>query len=108
MRTLVLRIHVPRITKAEIVDAVHEALADVTRKEAANIVETVLEVIKASLVQGEMLKISGFGNFVVRDKKERKGRDPQRDVPIVIRARRVLTFKPSVVLRTNMNRCDPR
>ena len=52
---------------------------------------------------GEMIKISGFGNFVVRAKKERIGRNPQTGAPIPISARRVLTFKPSQVLKTVLN-----
>jgi len=61
----------------------------------------------ADLERGEKIKISGFGNFVVRDKKDRMGRDPQRAVPILIPARRVLTFKPSQVLKNILNGLPP-
>ena len=69
--------------------------------------ETVFNVVKETLERGEKIKISGFGNFVVRDKKDRMGRDPQRAVPILIPARRVLTFKPSQVLKNILNGLPP-
>jgi integration host factor subunit alpha len=68
----------------------------------------VFDTMKDVLAVGEKIKISGFGNFVVRAKKERIGRNPQTGAPIPISSRRVLTFKPSQVLKTvlNPNRTD--
>ena len=73
------------------------------KKEAAEIVETVFDTIKETLERGEKIKISGFGNFVVRDKNARAGRNPQTGQEITISARRVLTFKPSQVLKNVLN-----
>ena len=70
---------------------------------AAEIVETVFNTIKETLENGEKIKISGFGNFVVREKKARIGRNPQTGEEITISARRVLTFKPSQVLKNALN-----
>ena len=66
-------------------------------------VETVFDTIKETLEKGEKIKISGFGNFVVRDKNARAGRNPQTGEEITISARRVLTFKPSQVLKNALN-----
>lgn len=91
------------MTKAEIVDSVYERVGGFSKKEAAEVVEAVFDTMKEVLAQGEKIKISGFGNFVVRDKKERIGRNPQTGAPIPISARRVLTFKPSQVLKGILN-----
>lgn len=91
------------MTKAEIVDSVYERVGGFSKKEAAEVVEAVFDTMKEVLASGEKIKISGFGNFVVRDKKERIGRNPQTGAPIPISARRVLTFKPSQVLKGILN-----
>lgn len=91
------------MTKADIVEAVYESLGGFSKKESAEIVEMVFETIKETLEQGEKIKISGFGNFVVRQKKERTGRNPQTGEEITIAPRRVLTFKPSQVLKNAIN-----
>jgi integration host factor subunit alpha len=72
-------------------------------KDAAKIVESVFEIMKDSLARGEKIKISGFGNFSVKDKKSRRGRNPQTGSEIEISARKVLTFKSSQVLRKALN-----
>ena len=95
------------MTKAEIVQAVYTRLGGFSKKESADLVDLVFETMKETLGRGEKIKISGFGNFVVRDKKDRMGRDPQRAVPILIPARRVLTFKPSQVLKNILNGLPP-
>jgi integration host factor subunit alpha len=74
-----------------------------SKKEAAEIVEMVFDTIKETLERGEKIKISGFGNFLVRDKKSRVGRNPQTGEEIEISARRVLTFRPSQVLKNALN-----
>ena len=91
------------MTKAEIVNAIYSKVGGFSKKEAADIVELVFETVKETLGRGEKIKISGFGNFVVRDKNARVGRNPQTGEEITISARRVLTFKPSQVLKNALN-----
>ncbi len=90
------------VTKADIIEAIYEKVG-FSKKEAADLVEMIFDLIKDTLAKGEKIKISGFGNFVVRDKKPRTGRNPQTGEAIKITQRRVLTFKPSQVLRSNVN-----
>jgi integration host factor subunit alpha len=90
------------MTKAELVEIICEKTA-FARQESAGFVEQVFEIIKETLEKGEKIKISGFGNFVVRKKRPRRGRNPQTGGEITISARRVLTFKPSSVLRKALN-----
>lgn len=91
------------MTKAEIVDAVYDKVGGFSKKEAAEVVEELFESMKDVLTRGEKIKVSGFGNFIVRQKKERTGRNPQTGEPIAISARRVLGFKPSQVLKGVLN-----
>lgn len=90
------------MTKADLVEAVHEKVG-FSKKESSDIVELVFDTMKSTLEDGEKIKISGFGNFEVRDKRSRVGRNPQTGEVIEISARRVLTFKPSQVLKTALN-----
>jgi integration host factor subunit alpha len=90
------------MTKADIVEKVYQKIG-FTKKEAARLVELVFDSIKNTLEQGEKVKISGYGNFVVRKKKERIGRNPQTGEQIKISARHVLTFRPSQVLKAILN-----
>ena len=90
------------MTKADIIEAVYEKVGGFSKKEAAEIVETVFDTIKQTLERGEKIKISGFGNFVVRDKKARIGRNPQTGEELIISARRVVTFKASELLKKRM------
>jgi integration host factor subunit alpha len=90
------------MTKAEIVEQIYEQVG-FSKKESAELVEKVFETIKDTLARGEKVKISGFGNFVVRPKNARKGRNPQTGEEILLDARRVLTFKPSLVLKNLLN-----
>ncbi len=90
------------MTKADLVEAVHTKVG-FSKKESADIVEMVFDTMKESLEHGERIKISGFGNFEVRDKRSRVGRNPQTGQVIEISARRVLTFKPSQVLKSALN-----
>ena len=91
------------VTKADIIDRVCERVGGFSKKEAADLVEKIFDVMKSTLEAGEKIKISGFGNFVVRDKNSRVGRNPQTGKEITISARRVLTFKPSQVLKNVLN-----
>jgi len=90
------------MTKADIVERVYEKVGT-SKKESAEVVETVLDIIKENLKNGEKVKISGFGNFSVRKKRPRRGRNPQTGGEIEITARKVLTFKPSQVLKKVLN-----
>jgi len=90
------------MTKADLVDAIHEKVG-FSKKEAADLVELIFDSMKEGLAHGGKIKISGFGNFVVRDKRSRMGRNPQTGQSIEISARRVLTFRPSQVLRAEVN-----
>ena len=94
------------MTKAEIVEQIYERVG-FSKKEAAELVEKVFDIMKETLAQGEKVKISGFGNFVVRQKNARKGRNPQTGQEILLEARRVLTFKPSLVLKNILNDEEP-
>jgi integration host factor subunit alpha len=91
------------MTKADIIERVYEGVGGFSKKEAADMVEIVFELMKKSLAENTKIKISGFGNFVVRSKKSRVGRNPQTGQPITIGARNVLTFKPSHVLKNELN-----
>ena len=94
------------MTKADIIEQVYEKVGGYSKKESAEIVETVFNVVKETLERGEKIKISGFGNFIVREKKSRVGRNPQTGEEIEISARRVLTFRPSQVLKNALNLSD--
>jgi integration host factor subunit alpha len=86
------------MTKADIVSAVYEKVG-LSKKEATDIVEIVLDTIKDTLKEGEMVKIAGFGNFVIRNKGARKGRNPKTGENIEITPRKVVTFKPSMIFK---------
>jgi|SRR6476661_7117173 len=90
------------MTKADIIEGVYEKVG-FSKKESAEIVELVFDTVKETLERGDKIKISGFGNFQVRQKKARVGRNPQTGKEIEISARRVLTFRPSQVLKTALN-----
>lgn len=91
------------MTKADIVQAVYTKLGGFSKKESSDLVDLVFETMKETLGRGEKIKISGFGNFVLRDKRQRQGRNPQTGDPIVITARRVLNFKASQLLKHALN-----
>ena len=90
------------MTKVDIIENIYEKVG-FSKKEVAKIVESVFDIIKESLQKEEKIKISGFGNFVVRRKRARRGRNPQTGDDIEIGARRILTFKPSQVLKGGLN-----
>jgi integration host factor subunit alpha len=91
------------MTKADIVGRI-QADTGLTKKESVEMVEAVFSIMKATLESGKTLKISGFGSFTVKQKKDRRGRNPQTGEAITIEARRILTFKPSHVLRNAINK----
>ena len=90
------------MTKVDIIESIYE-MVGFSKKEVAKIVESVFDIIKESLEKEDKIKISGFGNFVVRRKRSRRGRNPQTGEDIEIGARRILTFKPSQVLKGGLN-----
>jgi len=90
------------MTKADLVESVYERVG-FSKKEAARMVDMVFELMKEALEKGEMVKISGFGNFKVREKRARKGRNPQTGEVIEIAPRRVLTFRPSQTFKKLLN-----
>jgi integration host factor subunit alpha len=116
------------VTKAQIIDVVHQELQDngnqdITKRQSAELVECVFQTLKSEIrsLRDELeseadqlekdsskkperrLKISGFGNFIVRYKRSRPGRNPQNNKKITISSRYVLTFKPSAVLKKAIN-----
>ena len=91
------------LTKANIVDSVHYKLG-LSKSESARVVESVLEIIKETVANGEDVLISGFGKFCVKDKKKRRGRNPQTGEDLILGKRRVVIFKCSGVLRDKINR----
>jgi integration host factor subunit alpha len=93
------------MTKVDIVENIYEKVG-FSKKEVAKIVESIFDIIKENLQKEEKIKISGFGNFVVRRKRARRGRNPQTGDDIQITPRRILTFKPSQVLKATLNRSE--
>ena len=91
------------MTKAELVEIICEKTG-FTRHQSVEFLEQVFAIMKETLEKGEKIKISGFGNFAVREKRLRKGRNPKTGEEIAISARRVLTFKPSYILRKIVNK----
>ena len=90
------------MTKADIVEEVYQKVG-FSKKESAEIVDLVFEIIKETLERSENIKVSCFGSFVVRRKRARRGRNPQTGEEIEITPRNVLTFKPSLVLKKAVN-----
>ena len=90
------------VTKATIARSIEKQI-NVSTKESVSIVETLLELIKKSLESGDDVMISRFGKFTVNEKKERKGRNPANGSDMMLRARRVVTFRCSGKLRDKIN-----
>lgn len=90
------------VTRAHLSEAVYQEVG-LSRNESAELVETVLEEISSALERGEMVKISSFGSFAVRQKGERIGRNPKTGEEVPILPRRVLVFRASHVLKNRIN-----
>jgi integration host factor subunit alpha len=90
------------LTKAHIVDSVHNQTG-FPKNRSSEIVETLLEIIKRTLTSGEDVLVSGFGKFSVKEKKERKGRNPSTGGNMMLASRKVVTFKCSGKLRARVN-----
>jgi len=91
------------MTKADIAHVIYTRIGGFSKKESIDLVDLVFETMKETLGRGEKIKISGFGNFVLRDKRSRQGRNPQSGDPITITERRVLSFKASQILKNVLN-----
>jgi len=90
------------MTKADIIEKIYEKVG-FSKKESSELVELVFDIMKSTLEQGEKIKVAGFGNFEVKEKADRRGRNPQTGEEITISARKILTFKPSQVLKSLIN-----
>ena len=88
------------LTKADIADRLEEV--GLNKREAKEFVDAYFETIRTALEEGENVKLSGFGNFQLRDKKQRPGRNPKTGEEIPISARRVVTFRPGQKLRSRV------
>jgi integration host factor subunit alpha len=91
------------MTKADIAEKISDKCR-LNKKESQDIIEELFCIMKGTLEAGEELKISGFGKFEVKQKRPRKGRNPQTGETLTISARRILSFKPSALLREALNR----
>lgn len=91
------------MTKAEIIETVSDTCG-FSKKESSQLVECVFSLIKSCLESGDDLKISGFGKFEVKQKNSRRGRNPQTGEALEISARRILSFKPSQLLKDAVNK----
>jgi len=94
------------LTKADLSLQVYKNHDNITKAQAAEAVEAFLRLSKDTLIGGSDLLLSGFGKFNVRDKKARRGRNPKTGDPLLLDARRVITFQPSGVLRKKLNEDD--
>ena len=90
------------LTKQDLIDSIYNQ-ADLPKKESSQLVESILEIIKRTLEGGEDVLISGFGKFCVKDKRKRRGRNPQTGEDLMLGERRVVTFKCSGPLRDKIN-----
>lgn len=91
------------MTKADLIETIHTRTG-FSKKESTDLLETVFSIMKTTLESGSNLKISGFGSFEIKQKADRRGRNPQTGEAITISARRVLTFKPSTILKQALNK----
>ena len=91
------------LTKADLIQQVYKQHEGLTKIQATDSVETFLRISKNSLINGSDLLLSGFGKFNVKDKKSRRGRNPQTGEELILDARRVVTFSPSGILRDKVN-----
>ncbi len=90
------------LTKADLIDSIYNQI-DLPKAKSAHLVESVLEIIKKTLESGEDILISGFGKFSVKEKNDRRGRNPHTREDLMLDARRVVTFRCSGVLRDKIN-----
>ena len=94
------------LTKADIAEHLFNQLG-ISKREAKDMVEAFFEEIRQALERGEQVKISGFGNFDLREKNQRPGRNPKTGEDIPISARRVVTFRPGQKLKARVENVEP-
>lgn len=94
------------LTKADIAEALYLHLK-IEKSQAIELVEQYIELIKKGLEEDGKVMLSGYGRYLVKEKKPRRGINPQTKEPLILRARRVVKFKPSQLLRDSINRRDP-
>jgi integration host factor subunit alpha len=94
------------LTRSGLAEAIY-AEVGLSRNESAQLVEAILERVSLTLEQGESVKISSFGTFLVRQKGKRVGRNPKTGVEVPILPRRVLSFRPSQILRAKLAKAEP-
>jgi len=91
------------LTKADLIDCIYNQV-DLPKTRSAQLIESLLEIIKSTLEDGEDVLITGFGKFCVKEKKEGRGRNPQTGADLMLAERRVVVFRCSGVLRDRINR----
>ncbi len=91
------------LTRADITDALHEQIG-FTRQDCSNLLERTLDLVAEAMERGEVVKLSGFGVFQVRSKRERMGRNPKTGEPARIDPRRVIGFRPSQIMKARVER----
>lgn len=91
------------MTKADIAERIHKNTG-YPKREALEMLEMVLSIMKSTLETGDNVKINGFGSFQVKSKNPRRGRNPQTAESMILDARRVVTFKASTILRQSVNK----
>ncbi len=94
------------MTKADIISEVFDKVG-LPKQDAEELVEMILDTVKQTLKQGETVKLSGFGNFVVRKKRSRKGRNPKTGQEIEITPRSVVSFRPSMIFKEHVIETKP-
>ncbi|MGL1930180.1 MAG: integration host factor subunit alpha [Desulfotalea sp.] len=92
------------LTKADLILNIYKKHKGLTKDQATRSVESFLEISKTSLISGSDLLLSGFGKFHVKEKHARRGRNPQTNEELTLDARKVITFKPSGILRDKVNK----
>jgi len=91
------------LTKEKLIDNIYNQVG-LSKNQSRRVIESLLEIIKQTVEKGENLLVSGFGKFIVKDKAARKGRNPQTKEDLKLRARKVVVFRTSGVLRKKINR----
>jgi len=91
------------VTKADLIDQLHASSPEMTKLQARHAVETIFSIVKANLENGDGVLLTGFGKFNVKSKSARKGRNPQTGESLILEARKVVTFKPSSILKRKVN-----
>lgn len=94
------------LTKIDMIDMIHTDLG-FQKKESSELLESLFTIMKDTLASGETIKISGFGSFIVKQKADRRGRNPANGEAITIAARKIVTYKVSSVLKERINESNP-